>query len=328
MENPIFSKSLITIRVKFGDNPPFKVTCDQFCTVFSLKQQISNLMKLFPEQIHVVFAGQVLKDDLSLSFYKIRENSQIFIVIAKDSQPKPNRPRPYQMLNRLLQLLDELPNCEAEKFNIIIDEINSIMNNPIVQSFARINSDVQQLFSDAREVIANTERPVSRKTRQFIAKSKDTILDQFDSTPEGFRLIQSLVEESEESDSDGPLPKPKTNLRYNKKISNKPLPNPWENTSARKRSVFQNAALRLSVPAASLIFPENSITIRPEENLPLMKTPTFENNFSLGLKSKYAEQIKALRKMGFKDENIILQALSETNGNVQLAAQILKQKFL
>ena len=46
-----------------------------------------------------------------------------------------------------------------------------------------------------------------------------------------------------------------TNVNYHKNISSKPLPNPWsQKKKTKNRSVFQNAALRMSVPTPSLLF--------------------------------------------------------------------------
>ncbi|OHS97213.1 Ubiquitin family protein [Tritrichomonas foetus] len=311
----------ISIRIRRSDGTGFSVEIDKYSTVLSLKENISEKIGYSPEQQRLVFSGQVLKDDMSLSFYKIRDGSQVYMVPAKIKST--SHPRPYQLLNRLLNLLDEFPNVKAEDYTLVIDEINDIINNPVVQSFGRINSDVQQLFKDAQEIIENSERPLSRKTRDFIARSKDAVFDQFDSSPEGFRILQSLVDDSDDFD---PSPPHRTNLKYKSRISARPLPDPW-NSKPKKRTVFQNVAMRMSVPTAALLFPESP---RTEENLPLIKgkPPTFDSNFSITLKSKFAEQMVALKKMGFHDEDIMLQALSETNGNVQLAAQILKHKFM
>ena len=41
-------------------------------------------------------------------------------------------------------------------------------------------------------------------------------------------------------------------------------------------------------------------------------------------KEKFATEVAVLKKKGFKDEKTIMQALYETNGNVQLAEQLLK----
>ena len=44
------------------------------------------------------------------------------------------------------------------------------------------------------------------------------------------------------------------------------------------------------------------------------------------LKVKFADQINALKDMGFTDEEIILQALRETGGNVRKAEQLLRNR--
>ena len=53
----------------------------------------------------------------------------------------------------------------------------------------------------------------------------------------------------------------------------------------------------------------------------------FDDDINQSLCQKFASQIEILKKMGFDDERNILEALGETNGNVQKAAKILQNKF-
>ncbi|KAK8887273.1 hypothetical protein M9Y10_038311 [Tritrichomonas musculus] len=587
-KDSVSSSRLIKIRIKRNDGSWFAVEADQNDTILSLKKIIFEKTSYYPEQQRLVFAGKVMDDEKSLSFYKIRENSQVYLVPKKTPNIPPKqvssnftmstKPKPTQLLNRLIVLLESFPNVRAEDYTSTILEIKEIINDPSVKSFSRINEDAKQLLKDAQEMISNSERPISQKTKDFIAKSKDFVLDQFDATPEGFRILQSLLNEedeysesslaspsssslsaspqstkpslssisknythhentnnecdSTESDSDEDFPfdndndtefhsgGKKTNIKYKPLISTRPLPKIWsdsqeneyyaeepvnrvkltrapgmsfsllmrsdspsasENESEEepeepdssqiypnnidtnalksqepsKKSVFQRAALRMSVPMAQNLLsagkmvsdnssnsnlklshglmitkkscdqsindnyflnggihsncnnkkepntfsfssgiptlPSSTITntnlnipsgtnssknlaipsrtesndvyqrnnsmnsrflnkkltnlpkkststpinfvdsdssLNSDEKIQLNKISSCNNaNIAISLKSKFAEQMTALKKMGFNDENIILQALNETNGNVQLAAQLLRNKF-
>ncbi|OHS95976.1 Ubiquitin family protein [Tritrichomonas foetus] len=315
---------LINFRIKRNDGSGFNVEFDMCSTVLSLKDFLANKTGYLSEQIRLVFSGQVLKDEMSLSYYKITTGSQIYFVpIIRKTPP---HQKPYQLLNKMMQLLDKLPNASSSEYSLIVDEVNEILENPSVQSFSRINPDIEQLFLDAKEIIAHTERPISSKSKYFLAKAKDQVYDQFDQSPDGLRILQSFMEETEAYEdefSNNQYSKYLTNIHYKKSISSQPLPDPWNNRR-RKKSIFHNTALRLSSPSPALFFKEIP---RTEENLPLIKVPTFESSFSFKLKSKFADQVAVLKKKGFNDENIILQALSETDGNIQLAEQLLRSKF-
>ena len=337
--NFLCSTRIISLKIKRNNGSMFAIEIDKYSTIHTLKEKLFDKIGLYSDQFRLVFKGQVLKDDLSLSYYNITNNSVVFFV------PLPNKEtttRPYQLLNRMMQLIEKLPNTSSSEYTITVNEINEIMKDPRVIAFSRINPDVEQLFSDAQEIIDFTERPPSRKTLDFIAKSKDAMFDQFDQSPDGLRILQSYLEESDESveysdnDSDeydefdsfwdGTLNQ-KTNINYSRVLQSKPLPDPWSKNK-RKNNILQNTALRLSVPVPSFLYQMNQDVKRLDDNFSLRKTPTFDVNYSLNLKSKFSAEMALLKNKGFNDEKKILQALSETNGNVQQAEQILKHNFL
>lgn len=552
---PSQTSFMIKVRIKRNDGSWFNVEVNKYGTILSLKEIIYEKTGYIPENQRLVFAGKILNDEMTLTFYKISENSQVYLVPKKTPNLIPKqlssntiinpRPKPIQLLNKMMMLLRKFRDISAEEYTTTISEITEIINDPTVQSFSRINEDAKQLLKDAQNIIANSERPMSQKTKYFIAKSKDFVFDQFDSTPEGFRILQSLVNEDSESSrssslssrSSSPLSAcsstslhtvgsnmsdngsnkndvmsnydyhnsnlheniNKTNIKYKPLISTRPLPRIWSdssfndneepikrvkltrapgmsftllmqsesssenddnddehnssfkfeptpsqtnssskvsptaipavqlppkgNNARSKRSVFQRAALRMSAPIAPIIQangknPTNNINtnsnssiklneqksnnlfsvsspkpisaetsklsqskeaaisstskisilpsnadgndvsinnnnikifsqnlndlakksvsspvsdspLSSEENLQVVKAKSTNNcsSFSIPLKSKFAEQLVALKKMGFDDENIIVQALNETNGNIQLAVQLLKNKF-
>lgn len=360
--------TIINIQIKRNNGSCFNIQFDKFDTVLSLKESLFELTGYNSGEIRLVFNGQVLKDEMSLSFYNIKDNSQVYFVPAKPKRNfiSENQSKPYKMMNRLMKLLEDLPNTPAEDYSIVVSEIYEIMEHPVIQSFARINPDVKQIFADAKEIIANTERPTSRKTKDFIARSKDMVFDQFDQSPDGLRILQSFLEESEEAYAealaeeqnkkqllemqkqqkinnrraaklnllcDQPINTAAlTNVNYHKNLSSKPLPNPWsQKKKTKNRSVFQNAALRMSVATPSLLFKDEST--RTDDDLSGFTKqsansilPSFQSKVASRIDDEFADQVATLKKKGFKDEKTIIQALSEANGNVQLAEQLLKNK--
>ena len=298
----------VTVQVQRGSDEPFTVTCDEYDTVFSLKEAIAAVTGVNPINQRLVFAGKILSDQLSLSFYKIGDGSRVFMVTQ---YPRKEKPRPYQMLNRLLSLVEELPTVDASRYREVTSEIDAIIDEPFVRGVARIDSDVRQLLEGAEDALYLSRRPVSRKTKDFVARSHDIIMDQFDACPEGLRIMKGLIDADEdEYDSEPQV----TELNYRSKISERPLPNPWgrDRVGIGRRSILKDSALRMSMP------------IPRREFAPKQKTVTFEGRTNTQLKSKFSQQLAALKNMGFHDEKVMLEALSETNGNVQLAAKLLR----
>lgn len=311
-----------TIKIRQIDGTIMEVQASRIDTIFSIKEQIMRIIFIPPQQQRLVFRGKVLCDDMTLSFYNINPNDTLYLAILKK---KDERPKASTLVSRLLELVNSLPDLSSAKFNLAIDEINSILDHPVLKSTARINPEIQQIIEDATQAVKTTERPLSEKTIQFMAQSQDLTYAQFEATPDGYRLLKSVMEEeaNQASDSDN-RDTGYTNVNYVSKLSEKSLPNCWK----KKKNVFQNTALSLTPKNfKSLNHTYSNYYKRPNE----VPKNTWESQAQKKdpisvLKVKFADQINALKDMGFTDEEIILQALRETGGNVRKAEQLLRNR--
>jgi hypothetical protein len=161
--------------------------------------------------------GRLLVDEKSLSFYGIRSDSQIYCCFRSPLNPRQN---PKQQLNRLYVLLDKLPEADSRHYTELESEIRWVIDNPLVQSLFRIDSNVKHIICNAEVILNNTQRPSSRRTRTFRAKVQDAASDQINASPET------------------------TKLRPARKICELPLANPW---AKRDRSVLYSSVVRMSV---------------------------------------------------------------------------------
>jgi hypothetical protein len=284
-----FPPTFITVIIKRNTETWLTLEIDKFSTVAALKDRICQNSGLSPSQVRLVFSGKLLSNEMSLSFYDIRNGSQIYCVFQ--SQPI-QRQRPEQLLNRLTSLLDELPEADSRRYTDLVSEIRWIIDNPLVQSLSRIDNSVKSVLSNAEVTLKNTRRPSSRRMRTFRAKVQDSFLDQIDASPDGFRILPSLLESDEPEERDPPET---TRIRPARKICERPLPNPW---SKSDRGVLYSSAVRMSVASPAV-----------------------------SAKARWLKEVALLKGMGFSDEDHILEALCETNGNVQLAAQLLQGRM-
>jgi hypothetical protein len=263
----------------------------------ALKERLADDIGVFPSQQHLVYSGRVLLDEMSLDFYKIRSGSVIYYlpVIQRDFVGQ----QPLHLLTDLMHLLKELPDADSRRFTDLIVEIRSILANSTLQASARIDPHTKQILLDAEETISTAQRPISRRTRASHARGQDLVLDSYDSSPDGFRTLQSMLEPDPEPIDDAN----RTKTRFRKRIGNHPLPNPWVESRNNRYSVFHSSGLRIS--------------FRPS-----IGTPTAAR--SPIARSRFSKQVAVLKNMGFDDETDILEALAEANGNVQLAAKLLQ----
>jgi hypothetical protein len=295
----------ISVTILRDGDPWLSVDADRYATVYSLKESISARSGVEMSQQRLVYSGKVLVNEMSLYHYGITDGSRVYYVPAPRAGL--SRPRPNSILNRLWSLTHELPVVDSRRFSEVVLLIREVLDDPAVRARAKIDARLKDALDKAEETVTKTERPISRRTQDFEARNQDLLLDQFDSTPEGFCMMRSLAENESESDEEE-LPEP-TRIRFVRQISERPLPVPW---ASKGGQVLRNAGLRV---AAGLM------TREPRSG----RRVTFESRAQSG--GTYSEAVEVLKARGFRDEDVILQALRETDGNIQHAAQLLQRRM-
>ncbi|OHT00495.1 ubiquitin 1 [Tritrichomonas foetus] len=202
----------------------FKVSISLFQSTIELKKKIEENNNIPLAEQRLIFLGKLLSDDFSLAYYGIRDKSVIFL-IAKKAQSPP-RQTPSRQILRLTQLIEQYYNSKLNDYQEVLTEITEIIQNPMVKAAARINSEFQLKIEEAHEILQTAEHPISTKNVMFIAKAHDMTLTHFESTPDGFRFLQSLIKDEESLSAHSSFQIP-TNLCYQTELSNKPLPQCW-----------------------------------------------------------------------------------------------------
>ena len=307
MESKI-NDDLLTIKIKsHNSEKEYEFQAHSFETIFSIKEKIYILSGFLPNQQQLIFKGKILIDDITLTYYKIQENSIIFLVPIK--RDKSLKLGPTKIIERIKELIKKLHKSNHFKYKEIISEIKNLISDSTLISFSSISREARDIINDATIEINSFETPFCDQSIKCIAQSTDLTLAQIESNPDGLRILKSIYEEDinfENPEKKIDFEDSFTFIEYEKKLSEKPLP-----TICFQKIFHQDSLINLN---------STRINLNDEDFWS-------ENDFKKYLKNKFSQQVAILKKMGFDDEQIILQALGETNGNVQLAAQILQNKF-
>ena len=284
---------------------------DLLCTVYCLKELVWKETGFLPNQITLVFSGSVLSDMMTLSYYGIHGGSAVYMVPKKDSKLTV-RKNPKLMIQELKSLIDNLHRASVMKYREIIEDIRLLITDSALLAYCAISSEAKEAINQANFELENFQHPFGDETARSTAESTDATCRFIESSPDGLRFLQSILEddieeevlEIEEFAFDCP-----TRIDYQLKISVTPLPTLMFPTIYTQNQVIGTSNSR-------------------SESIPLNDDDFWsETDYKRYLKTKFAKQVAALKQMGFDDEQIILQALGETNGNVQMAMQILQNKF-
>ncbi|EAY04280.1 Ubiquitin family protein [Trichomonas vaginalis G3] len=294
----------LTLTVRLGKSDTYTVNAWSSDTVNTVKELLVEKTSLQPNQMRLVFAGKVLSDEITLQFYEIVDGSKLYLV--PDRNAMKTRQNPKQMIIELRALIKESQVAHPSTLRRILRQLKELISNSLLLSFASISSEAFEAIEDAQSEIEKIERVVNDESSQYLAQTADSTITQIESTSDGLRTLQAIY-----NDGMYDMENHEEYIPFEITI----IPDPTEAPSEEPLPSLYNDRLIDNTSTISQI-PENY-----DEDYDNSKL--YNRNL---IRQKYAQQVAILKQMGFVDEQFILQALGESNGNIQMAVQILQNK--
>ena len=290
------------VSVRLPDKSMARIEVCNAMSVEDLKVELAQMTSIDLARLCVVHRGAVLTDALSLGHHGITSSSKLYVAALSPSHAP--RKRASDLFDELVELLYRLIFVPAGRHEPVVRAITELVENPILRSYARVNSEAQKLIEESVFIIENSHDVAGARAADFIARTNDATITKLESTREGMLALRNLFLRDEDVSG---RPVMKTNLDYTPGISIEPLP---------------------PLPSES----HRPITPEPFCDDPLFDQFTYvkkslNSRFVKLLKGRFAREIRMLRKMGFDDEVVLFQALSEANGNLSRTEKILKTRF-
>jgi hypothetical protein len=278
----------IYIRVKIPDGSHITLTANLSNIVLDVKKIIEHKVQLPINKQILYYQGKILIDEFTLHYYKVNVASTFILV--NETKSSKNASKAKDLFQQYLKDLQEVIESGGAKYDLLISEIQQLLDNPLLIAAARINLNMNHAIKEGKLILQAMERPINKKTLHFIAQSQDLQMTRAEMFASPNKLYQMIEEEDEEEDD--------IFIEKNTRIPNPsiatisvdPLPNPW----------------RIN-------------------KFPYLKSHPISGP-SNDLKQIFARELNALKKMGFTNEEANVNALSQTGGNIQLAARILQHK--
>ena len=320
----------IFIYVRCKDRKDLKVRASIFETVLDLKLKIEVETNFNSDQQKVVFKGKILENSFTLGYYGITNDSIIFLVLTPMKNPTMSNPR--TLIQRIKTLLAELKTATHLKRTKILAEIKEILEKPTLIAFLSFSKDAADIAKEASEEIKTFSAETETEKSQLLAQQTDIALNQIEGSSDGLRTLQHFYEEElEENESEYAI--------Y---------------ADDGEEEDFEYLSIPFNQPSFPTIIPDKPSKI-PKQPLPTLSQPISmlnaipfsynqqplttrydlynddfwsEKDMKKYMKQKYSQQIAILKYLGFEDEQNIIKALGETNGNVQLAYQILQNQVV
>ena len=210
------------VQVRGRAFSPFLLTISLSETVSNVKHRIEKERKIAHETQTLVAKGKVLQDDLSLAFYNIRPNTPLFVKI----QEKTESAKLAHLIDRLFELMSDFLTANDSRRVEVSIEITKIIENPHLIAYAKIHPRTARLIDESRFMIEEFQYMTSDKLSRVILDLQDLAITQYESSPDGIRVLQELMEDMEKSDVRLETNIP-TNLNYKPVISSTKLPACW-----------------------------------------------------------------------------------------------------
>ena len=321
----------ILLFIRNKDSKDVEVRISQHSTILNLKEKIENEIHCFVEQQKLIFRGKILNNDLSLGYYGISNNSIIYIVITPEKIHNVSNPR--FLIEKVKTLLQQIKSTKIHKRTKIVSEIKEILEKPTMIAFISFSKEAAEIAKEATEQIKMYYVEPEVEKSQLLAQQTDISLNQIEASSDGLRTLQHFYEEELED----------TEIKYAIYADD------------AEEEEYEYLTIPLNSPSYPTIVPEKpkeiSHTPLPALSQPIsMFNPFSYTNFGQQstntrydlynddfwsekdmkkyMKQKYSQQIAILKYLGFEDEQNIIKALGETNGNVQLAYQILQNQVV
>lgn len=336
---------LIILTIKYqGD--VFQVDMEEGASVYDLKNKLSSLLDLSETKQRLIFNGRVLKDqdildaleDATIHVVRLAEN-QTSNASESSTLGSPTQEK------ALGQILDH-PMFRQLSMNE--DFLKSMfLNNPQMKKLFEDNPELEHVLNDPSVLKDAMEMMRNPAYQREMMRNQDRAMSNIENLPEGFNALRRtyssiqkpMFEALDETIQKKLEPFPKdeshedqdTSSSKGGHLNTEPLPNPWASKQRSNSSsypqlspFFPTVPYRINEPpntGSSLL--HGSMTGN-SSNIDTSRRPRASSSSDQRPpEDRYQLELETLQQMGFSDREANLEALIQTDGNLQRAIEIL-----
>jgi hypothetical protein len=206
------------------------------------------------------------------------------LYVALTKRLPQNRPRSSELIEDVRATVSRFISASPAQRRRLAADLTHLIDSPVLQAFVRIDLRAKLVVDDACMLLDATESPLTAELNEIVAAMNDRTMAQYEATVGGLRQLSNSTLKKSAPRAQEALP---LRLDYAPQISEGPLPVWWSSRTADAEAAERSRE-------------------------------------KLGpIKERFSREVRALKRMGFADEAVILMALKETSGNVQRALKLL-----
>lgn len=336
-------------------------------TVGDLKAVIVEYDKtILISELSLVFRGQVLEDERTIASYGIKDGDKIFTVSRKKKNVEDDKkkdPTASRRPNSSENSFSSLMNSPIGKYimNMIRNNpqayADMLRSNPIFNQIAESNPQLQHVLNDSDMLSEQMNLFLNPENQNQTALTMDRMLDTVESMPGGFQILSKQINDLQEPLFDGIMEqfkgngKSKTNIdtKAPLKPSEDPIPFGPPPPQFSQNSPFNFLMQGLneyappapaappSIPPEAIELINNGIEKCRSKGLIIADLPGFKDlvdacsafptKNNVNFYQLYADQLKQMNEMGFKDNEMNIRALIQSNGDIGQAIDYMSEMY-
>lgn len=291
----------VNVTIKNSVHKLFDSACAKEIQVNELKKLI--LLKFNTKKCNqiLVFRGRVLGDHDKIE--KDRDGYVTNIYLVERKQTYRNSEISSYLQTKLLIYAQRIDCFSNDQYNKYLNRIKAILSNKILKGSSRIFPHVRDIITMVHIKISSIDMfaKSSEFSRSIINDNHMKIMDNFQYSYRVDSIIAKRIGDvlHDTFDLDDIRFESSNEIGKTSITGNHHTSSDHGDEDEEYDSQFEN-----------------------KSNLDGLSS--FESLMEVELKERYANQMSKLKEMGFDDEEKILQVLNETDGNVQIAASILR----
>ena len=207
------SCAMATLSIKCSSGTKLTVTAEFTRTVGELKSQLEADVGVPPEQMRLIYAGQVLKDQQTLASYNIEDGRTVHLMqgaaapaasITSPAQSGASAASPGGGLAALAGSMAvcgfKLPQARVQRPELTCEMVQSLMTDEPerMQAIIEQNPQIGHVINNPdvlREILAATRTPAHERELMRIA---DRAMSNIESHPQGFNMLRRMYDSVQE----------------------------------------------------------------------------------------------------------------------------------
>lgn len=228
--------------IKFNANHEFYCPFEEPLHVWEVKNEMSKQLEVPTKDMKLIYNGKILADQVSLDTIGVHHGSILHLYVRDYDNIFLQSPK--RMVNEVLSIFMNINIIPDDAFLDAIQTVQKIMKSPIVQAFVKVLPELNEIFAEINDYIAQIEMPYDESVIGTISRIHDNSFYNshfFEGETGHFVKLESeevsiyetkcqfLLEPQEEllvSDSSVSFDEVPTNLDYTPCINSNPLPMP------------------------------------------------------------------------------------------------------